>query len=391
MTPVVAYLAEVATIERSSVDPTGIPDGAIYVGLENITSDGKFVDVRAVSNGELKSSKFRFDDGHVLYGKLRPYLAKIAAPDFSGVCSTDILPIRPGPALDRRYLLQFLRTPQMVGHAAQLAVGINLPRLSPKVLATFEVPLPPIEEQQRIAAILDAADALRANRRQALAKLDSLNQTVFDNMFGDLANNSRGWPLKRMSEFVDYFETGKSVAASTNDAPSGYRVLKVSAVTSRHYVPEESKPVPVGYEPSPHHIVRAGDLLLSRANTTDLVGACAYVDITPSNHLLPDKLWRFVWRKPKSVEPLFVWKLLQGRRVRKEIGDLATGSSGSMKNISQKKFMSLVVPVPPLNLQKRFVASYSEAQRVRLTQRQSLHSLDSLFTSLQQQAFRGEL
>ena len=128
-------LGEVADIERSSIKPEDIQGGETYVGLENISNGGEFVDVGTVSAGELKSNKFRFDADHVLYGKLRPYLAKIAAPEFGGICSTDILPIRPGNDLDRRYLLQYLRLPTMVAHISKLAVGANLPRISPKSLA----------------------------------------------------------------------------------------------------------------------------------------------------------------------------------------------------------------------------------------------------------------
>ncbi len=178
-------LATIATLDRRTVSAGEIERGERYVGLENMTSDGRFEGVGGVEPGELKSNKFRFGPEHVLYGKLRPYLSKIARPNFTGICSTDILPIRPGPELDGTYLMHFLRTPAMVRHATTRATGINLPRLSPKELQRFVIPLPPIEEQRRIATVLDAADSLRAKRRQALAKLDDLTQATFIDMFGD--------------------------------------------------------------------------------------------------------------------------------------------------------------------------------------------------------------
>src|SRR5438552_15580259 len=88
-------LHEVATIERSAVQPDAISQGAAYLGLEHIESGGRILGAKSVDEGELASSKFKFTERHVLYGKLRPYLAKIACPDFSGICSTDILPILP--------------------------------------------------------------------------------------------------------------------------------------------------------------------------------------------------------------------------------------------------------------------------------------------------------
>jgi len=98
--PTVA-LADVAAIERDAVQPEAIEDDTIYVGLENIETGGAFSEVGKVDARALASSKFRFSQRHVLYGKLRPYLAKIACPDFSGICSTDILPILPGSLTGR--------------------------------------------------------------------------------------------------------------------------------------------------------------------------------------------------------------------------------------------------------------------------------------------------
>jgi type I restriction enzyme, S subunit len=89
-------LKQVAKIDRESVDPSDIVDGTTYVGLENIESSGAFVGVRDIDGGELASNKFSFTSKHILYGKLRPYLSKISRPKFSGICSTDILPILPG-------------------------------------------------------------------------------------------------------------------------------------------------------------------------------------------------------------------------------------------------------------------------------------------------------
>lgn len=186
-------LGDIAEIERDAIEPRDIKDGTPYVGLENIQSGGVLVNVRAVDAGELASNKFQFSRRHVLFGKLRPYLAKIARPDFEGICSTDILPVLPGPKLDRNYLSHFLLTPRMVSIASSLATGANLPRLSPTALAELPVPLPPVSEQRRIAAILDKADALRAKRRAALAQFASLSQAIFLDMFGDPVPNERGW------------------------------------------------------------------------------------------------------------------------------------------------------------------------------------------------------
>src|SRR5690606_19761039 len=153
-------------------------------GLENIESGGGFVNVRPVGAGELASSKFAFTPRHVLYGKLRPYLAKIARPDFEGVCSTDILPVLSVPELDRGYLSWLLLTPELVALAVSLATGTELPRLSPNALGVIRFPLPPLPEQRRTADVLDNADALRATRRTARTPLGTLTQSFFLNESG---------------------------------------------------------------------------------------------------------------------------------------------------------------------------------------------------------------
>lgn len=195
-------LDEVATIERESVSAGAITRGTLYVGLEHIESDGAFIDVKPVEAGELASNKFRFGPRHILYGKLRPYLKKTARPDFEGVCSTDILPILPGPEMDRDYLFHYLRQPKVVEQAVRRCTGANLPRLSPRALASFSVPVPPLPEQRRIAVILDKADAIRVHRKVAIGLAEELLRSAFLDLFGDPVTNSRGWDTQRLDSIA---------------------------------------------------------------------------------------------------------------------------------------------------------------------------------------------
>lgn len=168
----IVELASVATIERKGVDPSALPPETMYLGLEHIERGGRIIGHDTVGGAKLASTKLRFTTEHVLFGKLRPNLAKISRPNFAGVCSTDILPIRPGKDLDRDYLAHYLAQRSIVEFAASRTSGANLPRLSPTVLARFPIPLQPLPEQRRIAAVLDHADALRAKRRQVLTHFD---------------------------------------------------------------------------------------------------------------------------------------------------------------------------------------------------------------------------
>ena len=252
--------------------------------------------------------------------------------------------------------------------------------------------LPALAEQRSIAAILDQADALRAKRREALGLLDELQRGIFIEMFGDLMSANARWAQVPVSSFVAGFESGKSVAAEDEeDATSRYRVLKVSAVTSFEFKPSESKAAPPEHKPQDSHFVRCGDLLFSRANTMELIGATAYVANAPQNLLLPDKLWRFVWHASQRAAPHFVHHLFRQQKFRAEIGRRASGSSGSMKNISQEKVLSIEVALPPLALQQAFSERIGRISELRALHSSALTGLDALFVSLQYRAFRGEL
>jgi type I restriction enzyme S subunit len=270
--------------------------------------------------------------------------------------------------------------------------GANLPRLSPSSFLDIPIPFPPLPEQHRIVNLLDEADELRRRREQADRRTADLIPALFYEMFGDPSCNPKGWRTAPVSSFVTGLEGGRNIApAGSDDGASRYRVLKISAVTWGDFRPQESKPVPADYMPPPEHVVQPGDLLFSRANTSELVGATTYVYSTPANLILPDKLWRFVWSRPLEVDPLYVWWLLQSSTIRRELSVLATGTGGSMKNISKPKLLSLVVPVPPLQLQRQFAARVAEIRAFQARQAESRRRLDDLFQSMLHRAFQGEL
>ena len=384
MTAPSVELGTIASVERKSVKPDEIRGHVSYVGLENITGDGTFVDVAPAGEAAIKSNKFVFSSEHILYGKLRPYLSKIAAPQFGGVCSTDIVPIRPGPDIDRRFLLHVLRTPAMVGHATRLAVGANLPRLSPKSLETFPIPLPPIEEQRLIAAILDAADELRAKRRQALAKLDTLTQAIFIDMFGDPVANPRGLPTARLDEVFDIARGGSPRPIQdflTDDANGINWVMIGDAPEGTKYITGTAKRIrPEGEKRSRR--VRPGDLLLTNSMS---FGRPYIMRTTGCIH----DGWLVLSPKSDSTSSDYFHAALAMRSVYDVFVRRAPGAT--VKNLNIDLVRSLEMPLPSAQDQARFatMARRTEARVARAEESKAL--LDDLFASLQQRAFRGEL
>ncbi|MDH2105246.1 restriction endonuclease subunit S [Acinetobacter ursingii] len=290
--------------------------------------------------------------------------------------------------IDKTYLKRALEL-SIVEMESQVH-GATMKHITRGKFLANQIPLPPLAEQRRIASILDQADELRQKRQQAIEKLDQLLQATFIDMFGDPVSNPKGWDLVRVGEVVDEFIGGKNIECP-DESDSDYKILKVSAVTSKVYKPNESKFAPNTFEPNPLAIVEKGDLLFSRANTTELVAATAYVWETPENIVLPDKLWKFSISDESKVNKLYLWDLFKNIEFRNELSKLSSGTSGSMKNISKGKLNELKMPLPPKELQDKFAEFSTKLWGQIKTFQQSSDSLDSLFNSLQNQAFNGTL
>ncbi|MGQ7244659.1 restriction endonuclease subunit S [Salinicola sp. V024] len=380
-------LSDVARIDRASLSSEKIQAGTLYLGLENIESGGNIVKVQVVENGELKSSKFRFTPEHILYGKLRPYLAKITAPDFYGICSTDIIPILPGSKVDRRYLLHLLRQDSMVKFATSRSSGANLPRLSPKELANFQIPLPLLAEQKRIAAILDAADELRAKRREAIVQLDALLHSTFIDMFGDPVTNPMGWKVASLGEAFN-LKHGFAFK-SENFVPEGDYILltpgnffEQGGFRDRgHKQRYHNAPVPQDY------VLDRGDILI--AMTEQAPGLLGSPILVPESRkfLHNQRLGKVV--KKTDIHSHFIIELMNTVSVRNRIQKDSTGTK--VKHTSPAKISSIEIGVPPLDLQHRFATIVESVEQQKTKMRAHLAELDALFASLQHRAFNGEL
>ena len=357
-------LDSIAILDRQSIHPSEVDAATPYLGLEHLDGDGGIDRTQTVGSAGLKSNKFQFSDRHVLFGKLRPYLRKIVRPRFSGVCSTDIIPILPKEGVSRDFLFYFLRTPDTVNLATSLCSGANLPRLGPKQLASFQIPLPPFDEQKRIVEILDKAEALRAKRRDALTQLDTLLQSTFLDMFGDPVDNPMGLRRESLKSAFE-FTTGK---LDSNAAVEGgkYPFFTCARETS------------------------AIDDYAFDCEALLLAGNNANADYSVKHYKGRFNAYQrtyVITIKESALTYAYARLVLEYL-----LGDLKRFSKGT-----NTKYLTLVILnrmpilVPPLDLQHRFAAIVESVEHQKARQRAHLAKLDTLFASLQSRAFRGEL
>ena len=383
-------LGNVATIDREIIEPANIADGTLYVGLEHIEPGGRFVNVEPVKAGDLASSKFAFTPNHLLYGKLRPYLAKVAQPNFRGVCSTDILPVLPGPQVDRAYLRWLLLSPEMVGRASSRATGANLPRLSPSALEEFAIPLPSLCDQQRIAAILDRADAMRATRRVALAHLSSLPEAIFWELFGDPLTNPNGWAssetLGNLAEIVSGVTKGRQLRGRTTRVVP---YLAVVNVQDRFLDLSILKTIQATDDEIGRYRLQPNDLLLTEGGDPDKVGRGTLwggeiAECIHQNHVFRVRLL------DKCLNPVFLNYLVGSSRGKSYFLKSAKQTTG-IASINMTQLRGFPLLIPPRSLQDEFAHRVLHMKVVSGKTLRAATELDALFASLQRRAFRGEL
>lgn len=292
-------------------------------------------------------------------------------------------------SLDSKYFYFYLS--ELRSEILRKAQGAAQPNISTKEIGQFKIPLPPLAEQQKIASILDAADSLRQKDQQLIEKYTALSQSLFLEMFGDPVSNPKKWAIKAFGNSLIDIVGGKSVGGEQRQIKDNEKaVLKISAVTTGIFNSLEYKVVEDFEVPDILVHPLKGDLLFSRANTRELVGATCIVDEDYEYLFLPDKLWRLDL-KLEMVCNWYLRFLLTHDGFRENLRKVATGTSGSMLNISKAKLKQLKILLPPIELQNQF------AERIQLIEAQkkqaqaSLEKSAALFNSLLQLAFKGEL
>ena len=194
------------------------------------------------------------------------------------------------------------------------------------------VPDATMEMQREVCYALDAVLRVASARRRQFSALDDLVKARFVEMFSEIQKEV---PL---SHYIKSLVAGKSLAG---EKECGNKVLKSGAVTYDHFEPEQVKNLPFDYTPLPEHQIHEGDVIISRMNTAELVGATAYVWNAPMNTYLPDRLWRADLKN--GANPIFVWQTIVQPETKDAIRKIASGTSGTMKNISKAGLLGIRV------------------------------------------------
>lgn len=285
-----------------------------------------------------------------------------------------------------RFLFYYLQSRFFVNEMVSQATGASYPAVSDKIVRSAHIPVYSYDEQVVIADMLDKVTYIIAKRKQQLAKLDELVKARFVEMFGDSETNPKSWPTIPIGKTITSCESGWSGNGTQRLKKHGeIAVLKVSAVTKGIFIPEECKVLDDQENIKKYIFPQKGDLLFSRANTREMVGATAVVSEDYPEHILPDKLWRI--RFNNDVTVWYMKHVLSSPSVRSKFSAVSTGTSGSMYNVSMDKFKSIVIPIPPLHRQQQFADFVEQVNSLVQVIQKSLEQMKTLKKALMQQYF----
>lgn len=382
----VARLADVCQQDRVTIRAGERPE-LRYVGLESLEAG-----TGLLSLGELSktpdvplANSFRFGPEHVLYGKLRPYLNKVAVVDFEGKCSTEIIPLLPDARLDRRYLAYFLRSSTTVSRISAKTAGARMPRADMSMVLDLAIPLPALGEQLCNVDVLSRAEGIVRLRREAQQKAAELNPAIFNQMFGDPALNLQRWPVMPLSEvtaIISGIAKGRRLAL---DESIELPYLRVANVKDGHLDLGEIKTIAIKHSEVEKLRIQPGDLLMTEGGDPDKLGRAALWNgeielCVHQNHLFKVRCDR------SRLNPVYLRSLVGSAYGKSYFLRVAKKTTG-IASINKTQLSAFPVPVPPLQLQESFARRVQAVESIRSQQAAGMTTAQATFDALLNQIF----
>jgi type I restriction enzyme S subunit len=386
-------LDEIAPANASQVKPCDFPDQEFhYLGLDALPSGGWVEPTpRLVKGIEVRSNCIQFDERHVLYTKLRPYLNKVVVPTQEGIGSTEFVPLMPdGSIITREFLAWYLRSPQFVDYAVRNSTGARMPRIRMSALWQADIPLPPLDEQRRIVARIEELftriEEARRLRAAADQDADELMTAELAEVFPDPENElPKGWHLERVAEISEKPQYGYTQSAQ--DEPVGPKFLRITDIQDGQVNWETVPFCPCTEKELEKYRLEPGDIVFARSGAT--TGKTFLVEECPEA-VFASYLIRLKVRG--VIEPAYVYWFFQSPYYWKQVRP----RGAAQPNMNAKILSGLRVPILGTPAERCRIVEYLDgvqAQVVELKrlQAESAAELERLSGAVLARAFRGEL
>lgn len=380
-------------VESKDQDPEGdvrlIQLADIGVG-EFIDKSNRFMTSKRAD--ELRCSYLKAGD--ILVARMPDPIGRACIfPEDMGRCVTvvDICIVRPdSERIDNRWLMHLINSERFRNQIDRHVTGTTRQRISRGNLAGLEIPLPPLSEQKRIAAILDKADAIRRKRQQAIQLADDFLRAVFLDMFGDPVTNPKGWEERSLASLVvGKFQNG-AYYPKEEYSDDGVEMVHMSDAFYDVIQRGNLKRVLANKTDVEKYSLTHEDLMISR-RSLNYEGAAKPSMIPNSKEplIFESSIIRITPDK-KKIDLLYLFHYLSNPTVKDHhVRKFVTGAT--IKGISQKNLEQVTVLVPPLSVQRKFSSIVERQNCTKKMVSESFEKSIETFNSLSQKAFRGEL
>ena len=284
--------------------------------------------------------------------------------------------------LDQQYLLHYLKSDMMLTYIKEYATGSVRDNLKLSDLGKFPINLRPLDEQRKIAAVLDKVSDLIAKRRQQLDKLNELIKARFVEMFGEPHENPKHWQEDELSRHLKVI--GGYAFKSDGFTDEGIPVLRIGNINSGRFLP-----VNMVYWSDDSALARykvfPGDLVMSLTGTVgkDDYGNVCILGADYDEYYLNQRNAKLSIEA--ALNKCYFSELLKFPRIKKRLTGISRGVRQA--NISNKDILTLRVPIPPIELQEQFAAFVEQTEKTKTTISESLQQLETLKKALMQEYF----
>ena len=390
-------LSDLCNLVSEPVQPRERP-GAVYIGLEHLATS-RFTRIGSGKASDVRSSKMAFKSGDILYGKLRPYLDKAALVPDEGICTTELLVLRPKEGVNPHFLVGVVHTPAFVEHAVSGTTGVQHPRTSWAHIRDFLLPVSVFEEQDKIAGLLwqihdviaaceitnDLAHELKRVAMRQLFTRGLRGEAQKETEIGPMPESWREIPLAGIAEVKGGKRMPKGISLTAEE--TGYPYIRVTDFHNHSVDLDQVLYVPKGYESAlARYTISKSDIYISIAGTIGLVGQ---VPESLNGANLTENAAKIACTDPKIVTRYLMYALAS-TTCQSQIAR-ATGRNAQPK-LALTRLQQIALPIPPIkDEQKEIVAVLDDIDRKIDLHLRKRAVLDDLFKALLHKLMTGEI
>jgi len=380
--------------QRNEIVQPSMNNKEPFVGLEHIAS-GETRLQKFAQSADVKSAKFRFYAGDILYGKLRPYLDKAVIAIFNGICSTDLLVLTPKENVVKEFLIYVLHSNDFIKYAIATTTGTNHPRTSWSAISKFKFGLPEYLEQQKIADILLTVDEAIQKTNEIIAKTERLKKGLMQELLTkgtghrefkdtEIGRIPKDWEVVKLGE-IGTFQYGITTSAKEED--TGLKLLRITDIRDDGTINWSEVPFcEISLSELSKYMLKVGDVLFARIGAT--TGKTCYIN-QEIRAVFGSYLIRFLPDVNSQINTKFLHLFTQSEMYWSQVNRMKGGQL--KKGLNTQLLKEIKILLPPLEEQQKIAQVLSTVDKKLEIERNEKAKLEKIKQGLMDLLLTGKI